>query len=208
MVLFGLVLLSAPSAFAQGTLSASDGLRVSLSPTGSVTSLQAGGAEHVSGSLASGFFYRELPPSAPGSDPFAGRQPTKIGSAVSSDAGGMTLTGSAIGLTLNARFTSVGSAIKVEATLTDTTGNDRPIELRFRLPLDVPGWKWEQDALTSVTIADGPRYENLELGVRAAGVLELPLCDGQELDGGGLPGRADDPADEPVQLRARRRVSR
>ena len=72
---------------------------MSLSSTGTVTSLQAGGAEHVSGSLASGFFYRELPSSSSTSDPFAGRKPTKIGSAVSSDAGGMTLTGSAIGLT-------------------------------------------------------------------------------------------------------------
>ena len=154
----------AGSALAQGSLTTTDGLRLSLSSTGTVSSFQLNGTERASSGITSGFFYRELPSSAPGSDPFAGRKPTKIGTAVSSDAGGLTLTGSASGLTLSARFTSVGSAIKVEATLTDTTGNDRPIELRFRLPLDVPGWKWEKDALTSIPIADGGRYQNLNTG--------------------------------------------
>ena len=39
---------------------------------------------------------------------------------------------------------------------------DRPIELGFRLPLDRPGWTWEQNFVTSTPIVDGKRYENLD----------------------------------------------
>ena len=95
-------------------------------------------------------------------DVYGGRVPVAFGGAVTSDAGGLTQTASASGLSLSARFTGVGSAIKVDATLTDTTGQDRMIELGFRLPLDVAGWDWEQNAVTSVPIVDGTRYENLD----------------------------------------------
>src|SRR5262249_1009091 len=58
--------------------------------------------------------------------------------------------------------TSVGSAIRADVTLTDTTGADRAVELSYRLPLDIPGWTWDQDFVTPMTIATGTRYENLD----------------------------------------------
>jgi hypothetical protein len=96
-------------------------------------------------------------------DLFSSRLPVAFGGTVSSDAGGLTQTGSANGLSLSARYTSVGNAIKVDATLTDTTGADRAVELGFRLPLDgAAGWSWEQNLVTSTPIVDGKRYENLD----------------------------------------------
>ncbi len=46
--------------------------------------------------------------------------------------------------------------------MTDTTGADRAFELTYRLPLDVPGWIWDKDFVTPVTIASGTRYEYLD----------------------------------------------
>ena len=95
-------------------------------------------------------------------DVFGTRKPAVLSGSVASDSGGLTETASASGLSLSARYTSVGTAIRVDATLTDTTGQDRPVELSYRLPLDVPGWTWEQNLVTSVPIVDGTRYENLD----------------------------------------------
>ena len=93
---------------------------------------------------------------------FGSRVPVAFGGTVTSSSGVLTQTASTNGLTLSAKFTSVGSAIRVDATLTDTTGTDRPIELGFRLPLSVAGWSWEQNFVTSTPIEDGKRYENLD----------------------------------------------
>ncbi len=92
---------------------------------------------------------------------FGGRMPVAFGGAVTSDAGGLTQTSSSNGLNLRARFTKVGSAIRVDATLTDTTQNDRAVELSFGLPVDLPGGKWDQDPITSIPIVDGTSYDNL-----------------------------------------------
>ena len=95
-------------------------------------------------------------------DVFGGRVPVAFGGTVTSDSGGLTQTSSVSGLNLSARFTSVGTAIRVDATLTDTTGQDRPVEVSFRLPLDVVGWSWENSFVNSSVIQDGVRYENTD----------------------------------------------
>ena len=50
-----------PRLLAQGSLVTSDGLRLTLGSTGSVSSLQLNGTEYASASMLSGFVYRELP---------------------------------------------------------------------------------------------------------------------------------------------------
>ena len=94
-----------------------------------------------------------------------------FGGTVTSSGGVLTQTASKNGLSLSAKFTSVGSAIKVDATVTDTTGADRAFELSYRLPLDIAGWIWDDDFVTPMTIASGTRYENLDkyFGIQTKG---------------------------------------
>ena len=92
-------------------------------------------------------------------DVFGGDQPVAFGGSVSSPGGVLTQTASTNGLNFTAKYTNVGSAIKVDATLTDTTGADRGVEVAFRLPLDIAGWTWDNDFVTPVTIESGIRYE-------------------------------------------------
>src|SRR5438105_2222648 len=86
-------------------------------------------------------------------DPFGGDTPVSFTGSVSSSGGVLTESGSHNGLSLTAHFTSVGSAIKVTATLTDTTGGERGVELAYRLPLDIVGWTWNDDFVTNEAIA-------------------------------------------------------
>ena len=49
------------------------------------------------------------------------------------------------------------------------------MEVSFRLPLDVAGWSWDQDFVTSSVIQDGIRYENNEVRPSARrGVRGIP----------------------------------
>jgi IPT/TIG domain-containing protein len=100
-------------------------------------------------------------------DVFGGNQPINFTGAVTSSGGVLTQTASKNGLNLSATFTNVGSAIKVDATLTDTTGLDRALELSYQLPLNVPGWTWDQDFITPLTIAANARYQYLDSGFGA-----------------------------------------
>ncbi len=109
-------------------------------------------------------------------DVFGGRVPVAFGGSVSSDAGGLTQTASVSGLSLNARLTSVGTAVRVDATLTDTTGQDRAVEVSFRLPLDVAGWSWDKDFVSSSAIQDGVRYENTDFAFNSQGRTRYPFA--------------------------------
>ncbi len=139
------------------------------------------------------------------SDVFGGDQPVAFGGTVTSSGGVLTQTASTNGLNLSAQFTSVGSAIKVDATLTDTTGADRGVEVAFRLPLDIAGWTWDNDFVTPMTIASGTRYEKLDTYLRKSDArphpFDLSLRHRTQLRGGLLAGRPHGPADGPIQLR-------
>ena len=110
------------------------------------------------------------------SDVFGGEVPVAFGGSVTSDAGGLTQTASVNGLTLNARYTNAGTAIRVDATLTDTTGQDRPVEVSYRLPLDVAGWKWQKNIYSATAIQDGVRYENVDFTINSQGRSTYPFA--------------------------------
>jgi IPT/TIG domain/S-layer homology domain len=93
---------------------------------------------------------------------FGGTSPAAFGGTVTSSGGVLTQSASHNGLSLNATYTNVGSAIRVDATLTDTTGADRGVELSFRLPLDIVGWSWDDNLITSTAITSNTRYEDLD----------------------------------------------
>ncbi len=97
-------------------------------------------------------------------DLFAGRSAIAFPGAVAQDSKQLVFTGSDGGLDLSARFTDVDTALRVDVTLTDSSGRDRAIELSFGLPLAVPGWIWDDDFVTPMTIASRVRYENLDKG--------------------------------------------
>ena len=59
-------LLPAARAAAQGSVTTSDGMRLTLGSTGTVSSFQSNAVEYGSSSILSGFLYREFP-AAPGS---------------------------------------------------------------------------------------------------------------------------------------------
>jgi hypothetical protein len=96
------------------------------------------------------------------SDVFGGAKPLAFGGTVTSDASGFTQAATINGLSLVARFTSVGTAVKVDATLQGTTGADRAVELSFRLPLNAVGWSWENTLVSATPINAGTRYYNLD----------------------------------------------
>jgi len=109
-------------------------------------------------------------------DVFGGRAPVPFGGTVSSDEDGLTQTARVAGLDLRVRYTSVGSAIRVDATLTDSTGSDRAVEVEFRLPLQISGASWEHNLATSVLISPGTRYENLYTGFGAQTHSNYPFA--------------------------------
>ena len=81
------------------------------------------------------------------SDVFGGRVPVAFGGTVTSDSGGMTQTASVSGLNLNARYTSVGTAIRVDATLDGHDGAgpaDRGVVTGCR-------WMWRVGAGTTIS---------------------------------------------------------
>ena len=110
-------------------------------------------------------------------DLFGGRAPAAFREAtVNPDAGGATLSARSDGLELTSRWKSVGTAIRVDMSLSDTTGRDRAIELSFRLPIDLTSWRWDQTLAASVPVSPGVRYENLDASFGFHTHSTLPLA--------------------------------
>ncbi len=93
-------------------------------------------------------------------DVFGGRVPVAFGGTVTSDSGGMTQTASASGLSLSARYTSVGDG---DSGGCDADGHDGagPAD-RGVVPAAAGrgGMDVGQDFVTPMAIQDGVRYEN------------------------------------------------
>jgi hypothetical protein len=65
-----------------------------------------------------------------------------------------------LGLALEATFRSWGKALRIDGVISDLTGRDRAVGLRFGLPLDLAGWRWYDDAEDFQAIAPDGVYEN------------------------------------------------
>lgn len=63
-----------------------------------------------------------------------------------------------LGLILEATFTSYANHIKVDGKVRDTTGKDRPLRVRFNLPVDADSWTWWDDIEESRQISGNQRY--------------------------------------------------
>ena len=110
------------------------------------------------------------------SEVFGGAEPAAFGGAVAAGSAGLTQTAGRNGLGLSARYTSVGPAIRVDATISDQTGRDRAVEVSFRLPVGLQGFQWQHDPATSVPIAEFQRYENVTLSFHGQSRSLYPLA--------------------------------
>lgn len=65
------------------------------------------------------------------------------------------------GIEVEALFVATPTCIAIRGKVTDTRGHDRAIALSYSIPVDAPGWLWDDDIRRNRTIASG-RYECTE----------------------------------------------
>lgn len=61
---------------------------------------------------------------------------------------------------LDAKFEGLDRMIKIETTVSDTSGFDRALSLSFKLPLNLTGWIWGDDISSSRRIGEDGLYRN------------------------------------------------
>ncbi len=64
------------------------------------------------------------------------------------------------GLQLRATLKGDRECLRVDGVVSDTTGRDRAVGVAFRLPLDLTGWTWYNDAEEHATIEAGGIYRH------------------------------------------------
>ena len=136
------------------TIGSGDGLTLGLTASGgAVASLVANGQEQadVANIYASGFYVRDF--AADGPYVHLGGSVARSGSDLVYSA-----ADSALGLELQATFRSAGTHILVDASVQDTTGQDRAISVYFALPLAPEGWVWGKDIRSSKPATDATEH--------------------------------------------------
>jgi len=124
-----------------------DGLSLGLTAYGgAMSSLQINGQEQLDAANihAGGFYVRDVA---------AGSNYVHLGGTVTAAGDGLIYSASdaTLGLNLQATFRPGGNHILIDASLQDTTGNDRAISLYFALPIAPTGRTWWQDIRTSTS---------------------------------------------------------
>lgn len=70
-----------------------------------------------------------------------------------------------LGLTVQARYRSGQGKMEAEVEVADPTGQDRAVQVGFRLPVDLSGWRWEEHLRAARTITGTESYHHwFELG--------------------------------------------
>lgn len=65
-----------------------------------------------------------------------------------------------LGLAMEATYRRWRDALRIDGVISDLTGRDRAVGVRFGLPLDVAGWQWYDDAEDFQVIDRGGTYQN------------------------------------------------
>ena len=65
-----------------------------------------------------------------------------------------------LSLKATARYEASAELIRIKLTVTDTTGADRGLYVRFALPVDAEGWSWWDDVATPRKIGQTGTFEN------------------------------------------------
>lgn len=137
------------------SIDSGDGLSLHLSEQGgALVSLTSDGYELLDPTNvhASGFFVRDVA---------ADSDFVHLGGSVSRSSGNLVYTGSDadLGLSLTATFRNEGDHIAIDASLQDTTGNDRAVTLYFAVPIDPEGYLWWRDGRTEESAASGTEHK-------------------------------------------------
>jgi hypothetical protein len=125
-------------------IASDDGLSLGLTAYGgAVASLQINGQEQLDAANlhASGFYVRDVA---------AASEYIHLGGTVTQEGDALVYHGSdaALGLNLTVTFRPAANHIVMDASLQDTTGNDRAISLYFALPIAPTGRTWWKDIRT------------------------------------------------------------
>ncbi len=172
------------------TVTAKDGLSVTLDSQGAIRKVRAG-SQDVSGPTAGGFFLRDVARDA---------QPAAVAGATSAYHGtGANFFSSppGMGIRFYAKIVPDGDALAVDGELTDTTSTDRAVTVYLALPVGAEGWLWGQDIRRSSTIDAHRENSNLvRVNVGATGGLSLyPLgMIGNSAHGVGIASQMDWPS--------------
>lgn len=87
----------------------------------------------------------------------SGRIPTEIKQA---DESSLVINGRSdeLKVDLLCRLEALSDYVRFSAELTDTSGEDRAVTLRYQMPVTAEGWRWWDDAARSRLIEPGKRY--------------------------------------------------
>src|SRR5262249_55896764 len=96
-------------------------------------------------------------------DLFNGQVPQFVPATVAVEGSTVTALGTVSGINIFARFSGGPDAIRSDLAVADTTGQDRAVEVSFRLPIDATDgtWSWSNSFVDEPTISPTSRYEVL-----------------------------------------------
>jgi hypothetical protein len=149
------------------TVTAKDGLSLTLDAQGNIRRLRAGDRD-ATGPAPGGFYLRDVARDA---------QPVAVNGATTAYHGtGANFFSSppGLGIRFYAKIVPDGDALAVDGELTDTTNTDRAVTIYLALPVGAEGWRWGQDIRRSSTIDAHQENSNLvRVNVGATGGLSL-----------------------------------
>jgi hypothetical protein len=149
------------------TVTAKDGLAITMDSRASITSVRGAGAE-LSGPLPGGFYVRDVA---------ADGQPVAANGAANVYHGtGADFFSSPTGLDVGfyAKIVPDGDSLLVDGELTDKRNTDRAVTVYLALPVAADGWSWGQDIRRSTPISARRENANLtRVNVGATGGLSL-----------------------------------
>ncbi len=129
-------------------------------------------------------------------DAQAGSPLLPVGGMVAAQDGGVSQQGSlpSVGLQAEVQYTAHRGAIEVSGVVLDTTGEDRCVDVVFRLPIRAEGKQWHRDLRESVDAElTGTLSESTRAGTQR--VARYPFCAlGDDAQGLSLALRMDEPA--------------
>ncbi len=172
------------------TIATGDGLELRVDrSTGAITGVVVGDSDWTDALTVphSGLLLR---------DAAAGSLPLPLGGEIEQVDDGLRQTGAlpGLGLEAQAHYIVHPNCIEVTGEVRDTTGDDRCVDVIFRLPIAADGRQWHRNLRESVDAAEpGTRSEAMRVGGQS--VTRFPFCSLGDADEGlSLAIRMDEPA--------------
>jgi hypothetical protein len=84
-----------------------------------------------------------------------------VSGVTSATSGGIAIAATNSTVRLDATITTNANTIAVSGTLTNLAASDRAIALRFRLPVNLSGWTWHDDTVTTRTVSGATVFRSV-----------------------------------------------